>query len=418
LLPFYPSELGCYLDRPCGGQQAGLKESGSKLLHSIPEVNMSYAKDRSFARRDGWSSLPVYCFLSAVYCLSAVAQEPHVVNARMRASSAAAGLASAFHSIQAGERGPVWIGYAVPVVPGKHQMCCNGSFGDFSDEACGRCRLESRQGEDAGQSIKTGEAKTVKLESPPYFLVLYRAEAGRIQKIRTFSPECELDAGGLPLVWLTGVQPSESVAWLSKFVKVAGEGESDDEDHLGNSALTAIALHADNSAERALEGFAANGQPERVREHASFWLGAARGRQGYEVLNRLVRDDPDEHFREKAVFALYVSKELEVVDAIIGVAHHDPSAHVRGQALFWLAQKAGKKAEATITEAIENDPETDVKKHAVFALSQLPKDEGVPLLIQVAKTNSNGVVRKQAMFWLGQSHDPRALAFFEEVLSH
>jgi HEAT repeat protein len=86
--------------------------------------------------------------------------------------------------------------------------------------------------------------------------------------------------------------------------------------------------------------------------------------------------------------------------------------------LFWLAQKAGKKAEATITEAIEKDPETEVKKRAVFALSQLPKDEGVPLLIQVARTNSNGAVRKQAMFWLGQSHDLRALAFFEEVLSH
>jgi HEAT repeat protein len=261
---------------------------------------------------------------------------------------------------------------------------------------------------------------TVKLESPPDFLVLYRVEAGRVQKIRTFSPECELDAGGLPVIWLTGVQPGESVAWLSTFVRAEGaraEGESGD-DHLGNSALTAIAFHEDNSAERALEGFAANGQPGRVREHAAFWLGAARGRQGYEALTRLVRDDPDEHFREKAVFALYVSKEPEAVDAIIGVAHHDSSPHVRGQALFWLAQKAGKKAEATITEAIEKDPETDVKKRAVFALSQLPKDEGVPLLIQVAKTNTNGVVRKQAMFWLGQSHDPRALAFFEEVLSH
>jgi len=59
-----------------------------------------------------------------------------------------------------------------------------------------------------------------------------------------------------------------------------------------------------------------------------------------------------------------------------------------------------------------------VKKKAVFALSQLPKDEGVPLLIQVARTNHNPAVRKQAMFWLGQSHDPRALAFFEQVLLH
>ena len=305
---------------------------------------------------------------------------------------------------------------------GKPQDVLQRFTGEISEEGCGRCRLEDRGGESIGHPAHTEGRKKRKLESSPYFLVLYRAAAGKIQKIRTFSPECELDAGGLPLIWLTGVRPAESVAWLSSFVKAgAGQAEEDEErrrEHLGNSALTAIAFHGDNSAERALEGFAANGQPERVREHAAFWLGAARGRQGYEALTRLVRDDADEHFREKAVFALYVSKEPEAVDAIIGVAHHDSSAHVRGQALFWLAQKAGKKAEATITEAIEKDPETDVKKRAVFALSQLPKDEGVPLLIQVAKTNTNGVVRKQAMFWLGQSHDPRALAFFEEVLSH
>jgi hypothetical protein len=49
-------------------------------------------------------------------------------------------------------------------------------------------------------------------------------------------------------------------------------------------------------------------------------------------------------------------------------------------------------------------------------LSQLPKDEGVPKLIDVARKHRNPEVRRQAMFWLGQSNDPRALAFFEEVL--
>ena len=41
---------------------------------------------------------------------------------------------------------------------------------------------------------------------------------------------------------------------------------------------------------------------------------------------------------------------------------------------------------------------------------------GVPKLIEVARTHRNPAVKKQAMFWLGQSRDPRALAFFEEVL--
>jgi len=71
---------------------------------------------------------------------------------------------------------------------------------------------------------------------------------------------------------------------------------------------------------------------------------------------------------------------------------------------------------ATITGAIDTDPDTEVKKKAVFALSQMPKDEGVPKLIDVARNNRNAEVRRQAMFWLGQSGDPRALRFFEDVL--
>jgi len=117
------------------------------------------------------------------------------------------------------------------------------------------------------------------------------------------------------------------------------------------------------------------------------------------------------------VFALSVSREPGALTEMIRMAHEDPDGHVRGQALFWLAQKAGKKAESTITGAIQNDPDTEVKKKAVFALSQMPQDEGVPKLIEVATTNRNPEVRKQAMFWLGQSNDPRALEFFEKVLT-
>ena len=106
----------------------------------------------------------------------------------------------------------------------------------------------------------------------------------------------------------------------------------------------------------------------------------------------------------------------EAVTSLIRLARQAPESDVRGDALFWLSQRAGDRAAAAITEAIEHDPETQVKKKAVFALSQLPADEGVPKLIDVARHNRNPAVRKQAMFWLGQSKDPRAIAFFEEIL--
>jgi len=118
-----------------------------------------------------------------------------------------------------------------------------------------------------------------------------------------------------------------------------------------------------------------------------------------------------------ALAALSQHADPSAVSALIELAKNNPSAPVRSQALFWLAQQAGERAAATIVNAIQNDPDTGVKKQAVFALSQLPKDDGVPKLIEIAKTNRNPEVRKQAVFWLGQSHDPRALRFFEEILT-
>jgi HEAT repeat protein len=229
--------------------------------------------------------------------------------------------------------------------------------------------------------------------------------------------DCELDAGGLAFTWLIGVQPAESVAFLSEAVTHADPGDRDGR-RISNGALAAIAMHADPSADRALESFVAPNQPDSLRKQASFWLGAARGRAGFTVLTRLAHSDPSPEVRSHLAFAFSVSHEAGALDEMIRMAREDSSEHVRGQALFWLAHKAGKKAVGAIDEAIANDPATGVKKKAVFALSQLPRDEGVPKLIEVARNNRNPVVRKQAMFWLGQSHDPRALAFFEEILTH
>ena len=147
------------------------------------------------------------------------------------------------------------------------------------------------------------------------------------------------------------------------------------------------------------------------------WMTSVPATQSVAFLKQLARQDGPHELTNGAIFALSVHDDAIALDALIQLAKTDPSPHLREQALFWLAQKAGARASATIENAIVNDPDTNVKKHAVFALSQLPKDEGVPKLIDVARTQRNPEVRKQAFFWLGQSKDPRALAFLEEVLT-
>ena len=341
-------------------------------------------------------------FMRTVSILAALAPlaaaQANIVNAKLDTRAATAGLEREYRAIAEAAAAPAWIGYSVPAIEGDHRECCwNG------DSRCG-CFLESEH----ATKVSSGHAE--KLEASGRVAVLIRVADRKVSRIRVYSENCELDAGGLAVHWLTDVRPAESVALLATFVTGG--------DRLSDSAIMAISMHDDQAADRALNEFVTPARPEAIREKTSFWLGAARGKRGYDVLRRLVRDDPSNELRAKAVFALSINKTPEAVDSMIDAAKNDKSAHVRSQALFWLAQKSGEKAAAAITDAILSDPETEVKKQAVFSLSQLPKDRGVPLLIQFARTNRNPEVRKQAMFWLGQSQDARALAFFEEVLKH
>jgi hypothetical protein len=341
---------------------------------------------------------------------SQTTETPRIENARLETRAAGASLDATMREIAGTTEKAQWVGYHVDQVAGERGVCCNNNWNDGN---CGTCRLEKENG---GSSTTTRTDGNVKLEGSRQLVVLYRLEAKQVLKIRVASDDCTLDAGGLAFVWLTGVKPTESVALLATYVRGSGFEDHGDRS-VGNGALAAIALHADASADRALESFVRPEQREGLRRQAAFWMGAARGNAGLIALQHMAKTDPSSDVRAHVAFALSVSHEAGALDEMIRMAHDDTSTHVRGQALFWLAQKAGKKAVGTITGAIENDPDTDVKKKAVFALSQLPKDEGVPKLIEVAQTNRNPAVRKQAMFWLGQSNDPRALQFFEKVLT-
>ncbi|MEP7366099.1 MAG: HEAT repeat domain-containing protein [Acidobacteriota bacterium] len=332
-----------------------------------------------------------------------LAQQPPVTNAKLETARAGAGLEQAVRAAAAKQGGPAWIGYAIPRIPGGGSSCCwnNNNFG---------CVLEGQRVEGGGTP-----AGPVKLEGPTHENVLFRVEGGVIGKIRSFSMDCPLDAGGLPFHWLTEVSPAQSVSFLSTYV-VASNGVREAE-RMMDGALHAIAVHAGSEASKALERFATSGANEHIRKQSLFWLANSRGAEGYQVVARAAREDPSENVREHAIFCLTQSTEAGAIPAIVRAAKEDASVKVRGKALFWLAQRASAPAQKAITEAIQNDPDTEVKKKAVFALTQLPKDEGTPLLIQVARNNTNPVVRKQAMFWLGQSKDPRAFKFFEEVLA-
>ena len=266
------------------------------------------------------AALTVAC---ATIALPAGAQTPRLSNGRIE-SHTATNIARDLPALASTLTEPMWIGYTQPMIEGDRQMC------DYWNNG----------------TRYTQSTDPIRLEPVDFFFVLFRIEEKQITRIRTYSANCPLDAGGKAVHWFSNVPVSDSINYMKTFM-------------------------SPNATKR---------------------------------------------LNDSAVNVISLTKGDQALNELLTLAKDGSTSEIKGNALFWLAQRAGQKAIGTITAAIENDPDTKVKERAVFALSQLPKDEGVPLLIQQARTNKNPVVRKQAMFWLGQSRDPRALKFFEEIL--
>jgi HEAT repeat protein len=350
-----------------------------------------------------------WVYLALALGAPAFAQE-NFVNATVRTHLAAKGLERVFEKLVSEQTEPAWIAYSVPAIDGV-RICCN-TYTNRNVPTILQQRPCNLEGSNQNMDF---DVNSEEKGSSEFVLVLYRVQDKKVGRIRVFSGDCMLDAGGLTLHWLAEVKAAESIKLLTGFVPHNDESFREERKR-SEGAISAIAVHRDAEADRVLERFSNPKQPEYVRRNTSFWLGNARGKRGYDVLRNVLREDPSEKVREQAVFALSLSKVPEAVKTMIEIAGKDESPKVRANAVFWLAQKAGKQAGDAITAAIQNDPELKVKKKAVFALSQLRKDEGIPKLIEIARKNTNPEVRKEAMFWLGQSKDDRALAFFEDVL--
>jgi hypothetical protein len=324
---------------------------------------------------------------------------PRIVNGTLIEHALTGSLSSAMADLARSTDTKVWAGYAIPAV-----VVRPGLF-SYSD-CCSSCALEN-----SGNRNFTPDRLTTGPVGLDLF-VLVRFERGQVTRVRHLSSDCSIDATGTSVQWLTGVSPGESISYLLSLVS------ADTARSFSSEAIAAIALHADPAVNAALEKLISPGQPRFLREQAAFWTAAEGSPHAIDVLRKAAREDMDAAFRKSLTFPLSIVSDDAGIQELIRMAHDDSDPGVRGQALFWMAQKAGTRIAGEIAASLENDPDTEVKKRAVFALSQIPNGDGVPKLIEVARTHNNRAVRQQAVFWLGQSRDPRALSFIENILTH
>jgi hypothetical protein len=104
--------------------------------------------------------------------------EPRLVNGTLERHAATASLARDIQTLASRMTDPGWIAYRVPVVEGEHTMC------DWTN----------------GTRSMVSPAP-VHLEPLMVFFVFYRVEQRQIVRIRSYSVDCPLDAGGKAVQW-------------------------------------------------------------------------------------------------------------------------------------------------------------------------------------------------------------------------
>ena len=213
--------------------------------------------------------------------------------------------------------------------------------------------------------------------------------------------------------WLGQVRSDRAVTLLEDILKNSADKEIKDK------AIFALSQHRSSRAGQILRDFAEReSENEELREQAIFWLGQNKSEDNATYLKTLYARVKKDALKEKIIFSLSQQRGFGNGEWVMNIAL-DPkeSIEMRKQALFWAGQNGGAPTEsfATLYDKM-TDPE--LKEQLIFVFSQRGRDiKALEKLMDIAKNDKDKQMRTKAVFWLGQSRDPRALKFIEDLIS-
>jgi len=293
-----------------------------------------------------------------------------------------------------------WLAFSLPVLEGTRSPCCwKGQWNGMGQSGCS---LESRH-----QSYGT------RSDSPLTENVIVYSEIrdGQVRSLRVVGEQCLVEADGEQVTWIGSVDNTDGLNWLEAVARSGGR------DSAGDSALFAFALHRSADASKRLYSLAKETDGD-LSEEAIFWLGNARGEEGFELLKRLLKELPRGDRRRAINFALAQNNTPQAAELLFEISKSDKDPEQRGEAMFWLAEEYPQRAQGWLLEVINTEQDEDVLEQAVFAISQLPDGSGDRILLDLARNDqASRTVRRQALFWLAQSDNDSSVAALAELLT-
>lgn len=218
-------------------------------------------------------------------------------------------------------------------------------------------------------------------------------------------------------------QREEAIFWISQRDSASNDDlliqifESDKDPQIRKRVIFALTQRHSEAARVKLFEIARSAADRELRGEAIFWVGQRGGDQAADELTRLLDSERDKEVRKKLVFSLSQMNNQKARAKLMDVVRSSDDAELRGETVFWLAQTGGDQIVDFLGQLYDSEKTVEVKKKIIFALTQTKNQKAaLRKLMAIGKSDPSPEARKEAIFWIGQSRDPEAIKFIEDLL--
>jgi hypothetical protein len=360
---------------------------------------------------------------------------------------------------------PRWFTYQVEMEPNNGMPCC------LSDNNASICTLDEKVTSWSSNSGSDKNSKTLDI----YFRI-----NGEVTTDLLFAgKECTVDANSRQVFSIDGVMQEQSIAFLEGII--AGVDTPQKGKHLVEKAVAGIAMHLGQRAHSALEtytthvnekirheaifwlgqarnkpghesliaiindldrsrierkhgvfslsvnsysgasqtlvDYAKNHRSEDIQTESLFWLSQNYKDKAGEAIEYVLANSAKQSVKKKAVFSLAQLDNPEGWKQLVAIAKSNSDKKIQAEAIFWLSQNEAENPVSVLLKLAQDENPRLIKDKAIFSISQLPAELSTPALLELIRTSNEKFVKKNVLFWLGQSDDPRAIEYLEQLLT-
>jgi HEAT repeat protein len=150
-----------------------------------------------------------------------------------------------------------------------------------------------------------------------------------------------------------------------------------------------------------------------------------RGPGTFELIVQLYDAEKNTEVKESILHRIAERQEPEAMAKLIAIARSDSDEEVRSSAIHRIAERRGGQGVDALIEFYDGEKSQEVKESILHRLGEAaripvpgdsPQKRALRKLMQIAKSDASVDMRRSAIHWLGESRDPEAAKYIEEIV--